>query len=229
MSLLKPAYGSILVTVIILALTLVAGNVLGGVQAGAVRAPAVAQEATPQPELAQPTQSPIGEVSGTSLPGDKVRVTQGEVLIGETVAASDGTWRVPIQKSASAITPYHVKIVPSAQRGAADVPEGPVTILVSVVVGLSRVEVHVLVVTPDTQVEVEVLTPINPQCESQGAGAQPTPQAEGQPAYHQVRAGETLAGIAGKYGTTTQALMQANKLRNANLIYVGQRLVIPAR
>lgn len=42
-----------------------------------------------------------------------------------------------------------------------------------------------------------------------------------------VRAGDTLGRIAARYGTTVQALMNANGIRNANFIYVGQRLTIP--
>ncbi|MBM4384519.1 MAG: LysM peptidoglycan-binding domain-containing protein [Deltaproteobacteria bacterium] len=44
---------------------------------------------------------------------------------------------------------------------------------------------------------------------------------------HKVRRGETLAGIAKKYGVSTKALQRANGLRSANLIRVGQRLKIP--
>lgn len=42
-----------------------------------------------------------------------------------------------------------------------------------------------------------------------------------------VQAGETLSSIAQRYGTTVQAIMAANGLANANLVYVGQRLRIP--
>jgi LysM repeat protein len=44
---------------------------------------------------------------------------------------------------------------------------------------------------------------------------------------HIVRWGENLTGIAAQYGTTIQAIMQANGLPNANRIYAGQRLRIP--
>jgi len=44
---------------------------------------------------------------------------------------------------------------------------------------------------------------------------------------HVVRRGEILATIAARYGTTVQAIVNANGLRNANFIYVGQRLRIP--
>lgn len=41
-----------------------------------------------------------------------------------------------------------------------------------------------------------------------------------------VRAGDTLSGIAARYGTTWQRLQQINGIRNANLIRVGQVLRI---
>ncbi|PWH20953.1 MAG: hypothetical protein DDG58_00125 [Ardenticatenia bacterium] len=45
--------------------------------------------------------------------------------------------------------------------------------------------------------------------------------------YHVVAAGETLAAIAARYGVTISEIMLANGIRNANLIYAGQRLLIP--
>ena len=44
---------------------------------------------------------------------------------------------------------------------------------------------------------------------------------------HVVQAGETLSSIALRYGVTVQAIMTANGIDNANLVYVGQRLQIP--
>lgn len=42
--------------------------------------------------------------------------------------------------------------------------------------------------------------------------------------YYTVQSGDTLSGIASKYGTTFQQIAQLNGLANANLIYAGQRL-----
>lgn len=42
--------------------------------------------------------------------------------------------------------------------------------------------------------------------------------------YHTVKRGETLSGIAAKYGTTYQAIAKLNNLPNPNKIYVGQKL-----
>ncbi len=41
-----------------------------------------------------------------------------------------------------------------------------------------------------------------------------------------VRRGDTLSSIASRHGTTVNALVQANGLRNPSYIYAGQRLVI---
>jgi len=47
------------------------------------------------------------------------------------------------------------------------------------------------------------------------------------PAVHVVQPGEHLTAIAGRYGTTVDALVLANGLRDANLVIVGTRLVLP--
>jgi LysM repeat protein len=46
---------------------------------------------------------------------------------------------------------------------------------------------------------------------------------------HVVRRGETLASIARWYGVSIKAIVKANKIKNPNRIYVGQRLVIPKK
>ena len=51
--------------------------------------------------------------------------------------------------------------------------------------------------------------------------------AAAQGSVHVVQRGENLTGIARRYGTSVSAIMQANGVRNANFIWVGQRLVIP--
>lgn len=44
--------------------------------------------------------------------------------------------------------------------------------------------------------------------------------------YYTVVAGDTLWGIANKYGTTYQELARINGIPNPNLIYVGQKLIV---
>ncbi len=46
---------------------------------------------------------------------------------------------------------------------------------------------------------------------------------------HVVQRGETLASIASQYGLTVGDIAAANNIRNANIISVGQELVIPGR
>jgi len=55
-------------------------------------------------------------------------------------------------------------------------------------------------------------------------GAPPPPS---QTVTHVVQPGETLARIALRYNTTAWAIAQTNDLSNPNVIFVGQRLVIP--
>ncbi len=69
---------------------------------------------------------------------------------------------------------------------------------------------------------------------------QPRPQVNWQPRYennhydrckavvYQVHRGDTLSGIARRYGVSAQALAHANGLRNPHRIYAGQRLHIPS-
>jgi len=46
---------------------------------------------------------------------------------------------------------------------------------------------------------------------------------------HEVRAGETLSEIARAYGVTSQDILDANALRDPNVLRVGQKLFIPER
>lgn len=52
------------------------------------------------------------------------------------------------------------------------------------------------------------------------------PSGQAASTYYTVRAGDTLAGIALRFGVTQTAIIQANNLSNASLIYVEQRLII---
>lgn len=44
---------------------------------------------------------------------------------------------------------------------------------------------------------------------------------------YKVKKGDTLSGIASRYGTTVSALAKANNIKNPNLIYAGNTLTIP--
>ncbi len=57
--------------------------------------------------------------------------------------------------------------------------------------------------------------------------ASPAPASAAGPAYYVVRYGDTLAGIAWRYGVSMWTLARYNGIWNPNLIYAGQVLVIP--
>lgn len=56
---------------------------------------------------------------------------------------------------------------------------------------------------------------------------EPTVSTAPQPRTYVVRSGDTLNGIAARFGTTVEALQEANGLSSSDVILVGQVLVIP--
>jgi hypothetical protein len=58
-------------------------------------------------------------------------------------------------------------------------------------------------------------------------GFYPTHEPPVQTCYYTVRAGDMLAAVAANAGTTLAALAKVNKIVNANLIRIGQRLIVP--
>ena len=48
--------------------------------------------------------------------------------------------------------------------------------------------------------------------------------AESSKVYYTVKSGDTLSGIAKKYGTTYQKIAQLNGISNPNRIYPGQKI-----
>ena len=59
----------------------------------------------------------------------------------------------------------------------------------------------------------------------------PTPTPSASPSVsgktYTVKSGDTLTGIAARFGTTSKILMELNGITNANLIRIGQRLILP--
>ncbi len=60
-----------------------------------------------------------------------------------------------------------------------------------------------------------------------GSTGATTPPSTGSSRVYIVRPGDTLSGIAARFGVSLNALARANGIRNPSRIYVGQRLVIP--
>jgi LysM repeat protein len=74
--------------------------------------------------------------------------------------------------------------------------------------------------------EVVLTTPTSPTEPS--VTAEPTSPPSPIAGTHVVQAGESLSGIAATYGTTVDAIVQANNLTDADAISEGQALIIPS-
>lgn len=59
---------------------------------------------------------------------------------------------------------------------------------------------------------------------SWGKATQPPTHPSPSPVYYTVKPGDTLSGIAARYGTTQAELVNLNNIKNPNLIYAGQRI-----
>jgi LysM repeat protein len=107
--------------------------------------------------------------------------------------------------------------------------------------------VTVRTTTPSTRTPVRTTTtttaaPSSAPSTSSAPSSAPTPTTAAAPAAtaaatkpatsgqkYVVQAGDTLSDIAEKFGVTIQALIDANKLENPNLLLPGQELIIPGQ
>jgi LysM repeat protein len=74
--------------------------------------------------------------------------------------------------------------------------------------------------TPTVTAHAATATPV--------ATPQPTPTPTPTPSTYEVQPGDTLLGIAGQFGIDVEALAAANDISDADVIYPGQVLDIPA-
>ncbi|HVS12792.1 MAG TPA: LysM peptidoglycan-binding domain-containing protein [Thermoanaerobaculia bacterium] len=80
-------------------------------------------------------------------------------------------------------------------------------------------------ITPEVLAEAAVAATDGDQvADAPDAGFAPAPP---NPEHHLVQRGETLSRIATRYNVTVEALVQANGLRSADTLAIGQRLAIP--
>jgi LysM repeat protein len=114
----------------------------------------------------------------------------------------------------------------------------PVTVEVTRIVPQ---EVQIIVeVTRVVEVEVEVVVTATPEAETVAEAAAPTETPTPEPTAtavsqatpvsgntYTVRVGDTLSTISQQTGVSVEAIMTANNLSNANVIAVGQELLIP--
>ena len=80
---------------------------------------------------------------------------------------------------------------------------------------------------PQEEARASAAEAAEPSQEADEASASSAPSTADEPRVHVVQPGEYLAEIARKYGVDLQSLIAANRLSNPNLLYAGQRLVIP--
>ncbi len=73
---------------------------------------------------------------------------------------------------------------------------------------------------------VHVIQPTPTPTPAQATVAPPQPQAT-RPGIYVVQEGDTLSGIAEKFGVSLEDLMRINSIANPDLIYPGQQLIIP--
>lgn len=142
------------------------------------------------------------------LVGCERRAEEREVEPTETVATSEATPEVGEQGTAVPGETVVSAVTPSPEEAGT-----------------------VVAVTQPPAEETGVSEPEATPMSTEEAAASPEPQPPGQqPAviWHTVQRGETLSSIARRYGTSWQAVAQANGLVNPNQIYVGQKLKIPA-
>ncbi|TKJ29108.1 MAG: hypothetical protein CEE40_09640 [Chloroflexi bacterium B3_Chlor] len=79
-----------------------------------------------------------------------------------------------------------------------------------------------------TPLDLVVATPTLPPEPEPSATAEPTPPPSPTPSMHVVQPGETLSEIARMYGTSVDAIVEANDLGDADALREGQLLLIPS-
>ncbi|MDR1086364.1 MAG: LysM domain-containing protein [Deltaproteobacteria bacterium] len=65
-----------------------------------------------------------------------------------------------------------------------------------------------------------------------GTGGQPGPNQSGQPRTYRAQTGDSLSGVASRFGTSVQTLLDLNpylKNRTNQMVWVGDVLTLPAR
>ena len=73
----------------------------------------------------------------------------------------------------------------------------------------------------------ELLVPMSEEEERAAAAAEAAPPKPLRPITHTVEAGETIVGLAMKYGVTTESIHWANNFPNADDLAIGQTITVP--
>ena len=73
----------------------------------------------------------------------------------------------------------------------------------------------------------ELLIPMSEQEERAAAEAEAAPPRPLKPINHIIEAGDTIVGLATKYGVSTESIHWANSFSNADSVAIGQSIVVP--
>ncbi len=184
--------------------------------------PAATTAATPARSTVAPSPTPPIALTQVTLPG----ATGAEGAQATPVPAVQGTPAAP--------TPVPVVISP----GQAGDTAGGQNFIYTVVAGDSLGAIaQRFGVSVDALVQLNGITDPNTlmlgqQLKIPGTAPATTggtaPTTTGQTTTYTVVAGDTLAAIARRYGTTVEELARLNNIANPNMISLGQQLIVPA-
>ncbi len=190
----------------------------------ATNTPIPAATNTPIPAA---TNTPLPAATNTPIPAATSTPFPTYVPPPPPVYQIIGYWNVQPGQTLYCIGRYY-QVSPWAIAAANRVP-WPYFIYVGQVLAIPNVPWYTIPPGPVCYPGVPYATPTPPSGPTPTPSAiTPTPVPAVCRAYHYVRWGQTLSGIAWYYGTTIQAIQYANpSIINPNLIYAGSTLCIP--
>ena len=174
-----------------------------------------------------------GRDGWTAQGGTAVIVKQGETvqaLSRRYGVPAEAIWRVNGLNQGQAVASGQTVVIPAFARGGVPVQQTPnVAAVQPMPVPASPGKAPTPAGAPDRVAVLPTDKRLGQKQAPQPAGANTGPQANTgatSGSVYTVQSGDTLNGIAGKLGTTSAALKQANKM-DGGLVRVGQKLVVP--
>ncbi len=134
---------------------------------------------------------------------------------------------MPSQRVARRLVAPATVVVAGVAIGAFLLARGPLTPGTSSAGNVASSPTPVATPTPTAAVPTAPATPAATAQPSPPPAPTPVPLATPRPTTYRVRPGDSLSGIAAKFGTSAVALARLNKITNPSLIRVGQVLTLP--
>ena len=169
-----------------------------------------------------PSPAAAGEGLGRGLPVSSEELGKG--LLSPTVTGRSGmspiATAVPSATAAANGSPAAMPTTDARQ---------PVGTPIVVVTSTPAAAIATATVARPTSVPATATVPRPTSVPATATAPRPAPTAAkpAGPVVHQVVVGDTLWGIASRYGSTVEAIMRANRLPDADSIVLGAKLVIP--